>query len=108
MQPHAHRFLAARVIDQAVRDVRNANGALIDNASAREFLSGSPMLSYWCEIANLDLSCVVDRARALMADCDARRASVLLSKRGLDLSTGWPKSCRSQAPDSPVTSIIAI
>jgi len=69
----AHRFLAARVIDQAVRDVRNPNGALIDNVSARVFLSGSPMLSYWCEIANLDLSCVVHRARTLMADCDARR-----------------------------------
>jgi hypothetical protein len=64
-------LLAARVIDQAVRDVRNPNGALIDNASARAFLSGSPMLSYWCEIADLDLSCVVDRARTLIADCDA-------------------------------------
>ena len=73
MQLHSHRFLAARVIDQAVRDVRNPNGTLIDNVSARVFLSGSPMLSFWCEIANLDLSCVVDRARTLMADCDARR-----------------------------------
>jgi hypothetical protein len=71
----AHRFLAARVIDQAVRDVRNPNGALIDSASARAFLSGSPMLSYWCEIADLDLSCVVDRARTLMADCDAGRCA---------------------------------
>lgn len=74
MQLHAaHRFLAARVIDQAVRDVRNPNGALSDSASARAFLSGSPMLSYWCQIANLDLSCVVERARTLMADCDDRR-----------------------------------
>ena len=71
----AHQFLAARVIDQAVRDLRNPNGALSDCASARAFLSGSPMLSYWCEIANLDLSCVVDRARTLMADCDRRRGS---------------------------------
>jgi hypothetical protein len=69
----AHRFLATRVIDQAVRDVRNPNGTLIDSASARAFLSGSPMLSYWCQIAELDLSRVVDRARTLMADCDARR-----------------------------------
>jgi hypothetical protein len=30
------------------------------------------MLSYWCDIANLDLSRVVERARTLMADCDAR------------------------------------
>jgi hypothetical protein len=69
--PAAYRSLAARVIDQAVRDVRNPNGAPTDGASARAFLSGSPMLSYWCEIAELDLSCVIDRARTLMAGCDA-------------------------------------
>ena len=65
----AHRFLATRVIDQAVRDVRNPTGTPIDSVSARAFLSGSPMLSYWCEIAGLDLSCV-DRARILMASCE--------------------------------------
>jgi len=73
VQSHtAHRFLAARVINQAVRDVRNPNGTLTDSASARAFLSGSPMLSYWCHIGNLDLSRVVKRARTLIADCDAR------------------------------------
>jgi hypothetical protein len=66
----AHRFLATRVIDQAVRDVRNPNGAPIDNVSARAFLSGSPMLSYWCEIAGLDPNCVIDRARILLASCE--------------------------------------
>jgi len=70
-----HRFLAARVIDQAVRDVRNPKGAPMDSASARAFLSGSPMLSYWCEIAELDLNSVIDRARTLMAGCDAGRRS---------------------------------
>jgi hypothetical protein len=69
----AHRSLAARVIDQAVRDVRNPNGAPTDSASARAFLSGSPMLPYWCEIAELDLNCVINRARTLMAGCDAGR-----------------------------------
>jgi hypothetical protein len=69
----AHRSLAARVIDQAVRDMRNPNGAPIDSASARAFLSGSPMLSYWCDIAELDLSCVMNRARALMACYDVGR-----------------------------------
>ena len=78
MQLHvAHRFLATRVIEQAVRDVRNPTGTLFDSASARAFLSGSPMLSYWCQIAELDLSCVVDRARTLMADADARRVSLV-------------------------------
>ena len=67
----AHRSLAARVIGQAIRDVRDPNGARIDSASARSFLSGSPMLSYWCEIAEIDVTCVIDRARTLVADCDA-------------------------------------
>jgi hypothetical protein len=71
--PAAHRFLAVRVIDQAVRDVRNPTGAPIDCASARAFLSGSPMLAYWCEIAEIDLSCVIHRAQTLMAGCDACR-----------------------------------
>jgi hypothetical protein len=50
----AHRSLAAHIIEQAVRDVRNPNGVPTDSASARAFLSGSPMLSYWCKIAELD------------------------------------------------------
>ena len=69
----AHRSLAVRVIRQATRDVRNPNGAPDDTASARSFLSGSPMLSYWCEIAELDLNYVIDRVRTLVADCDAGR-----------------------------------
>ena len=71
--PAAHRHLAARVINQAVRDVCNPNGAPTDSTSARAFLSGSPMLSYWCEVAELDLNRVMDRARTLMAGCDAGR-----------------------------------
>ena len=67
----AHRSLAARVIGQAIRDVRDPNGARVDSASARSFLSGSPMLSYWCEIAEIDVTCVIDRARTLLSDCDA-------------------------------------
>jgi hypothetical protein len=31
------------------------------------------MLSYWCEIAELDLNCVVEWARTVVADCDAGR-----------------------------------
>jgi hypothetical protein len=68
-----HRSLAARVIRQAVRDVRDPTGKPTDTASARSFLSGSPMLSYWCEIAELDLKYVIDRARTLVTDCDAGR-----------------------------------
>ena len=28
------------------------------------------MLSYWCEIAEIDVTCVIDRARTLLTDCD--------------------------------------
>jgi hypothetical protein len=31
------------------------------------------MLAYWCEIADLDVSCVIDRARTLMTGWDAGR-----------------------------------
>jgi hypothetical protein len=68
-----YRSLAARVIYQAIRDVRNPHGTPIDTASARVFLTGSPMLAYWCEIADLDASCVIDRARTLMTSWDAGR-----------------------------------
>ena len=80
-RPTAHRYLAARVIDQAFRDVRDPNGALTDSASARVFLTGSPMLSYWCDVAEFDLNCVIIRAQTLMADRDAGR-------RGLAGSAG--------------------
>jgi hypothetical protein len=70
-QPAAHRYLATRVIDQAFRDARNPNGAASDSTDARTFLSGSPMLFYWCEVARLDPSCVILRARSLMADREA-------------------------------------
>jgi hypothetical protein len=72
----AHRCLAARVIDQAFRDACNPNGAPTDSASARAFLSGSPMLRYWCEVAGLDLNGVIVRARTLMAGCEARSDEV--------------------------------
>ena len=31
------------------------------------------MLSYWCEIAELDLNYVIERTRTLVAACDASR-----------------------------------
>ena len=36
---------------------------------------GIANLSYWCEIAQLDLNSVIVRARTLMADCDTSRRS---------------------------------
>lgn len=75
-RPAAHRCLAARVIDRAFRDACDANGVPTDRASARAFLSGSPMLCYWCEVAELDLNSVIVRARTLMAGCKVRSDEV--------------------------------
>ena len=70
-RPTAHRHLAERVIERAFRDARDPNGAPTESTSARAFLSGSPMLSFWCEVAGLDLDGVTVRARTLMAGYDA-------------------------------------
>ena len=45
--PSACRQLAARVIDQALKDVLRPSQAS-DGHSARRFLAGSWMLYYWC------------------------------------------------------------
>jgi hypothetical protein len=63
----ACRYLAVRVIEQAVRDLSGAGASPADRESARGFLSGSPMLHRWCELANLDASWMVGRAAKLMA-----------------------------------------
>lgn len=61
------RHLAVRVIDQAFRDLASPPGSHTDQESARAFLAGSSMLYQWCEVANLDPSWMVSRARTLMA-----------------------------------------
>lgn len=61
------RHLAVRVIEQAVRDLSASGASDADRESARGFLSGSPMLYQWCEVANLNASWMVDRATRLMA-----------------------------------------
>ena len=61
------RHLAARVIQQAIRDLSDGSASPADQESARTFLSGSPMLYRWCEVANLSASRTVARATKLMA-----------------------------------------
>lgn len=63
----ACRHLAVRVIEQAVRDLSASGASHADRESARGFLSGSPMLYRWCEVANLNASWMVGRATRLMA-----------------------------------------
>lgn len=63
----ACRHLAVCVIERAVRDLSASGASEADRESARGFLSGSPMLYRWCELANLDASWMVGRANRLIA-----------------------------------------
>jgi hypothetical protein len=63
----ACRNLAICVIQRAVRDLSAADASRADQDSARAFLSGSPMLDQWCEVANLNSSRMVARASRLVA-----------------------------------------
>ena len=63
----ACRHLAVRVLQQAVRDLSASGASDADRESARGFLSGSPMLYQWCEVANVNASWMVGRATRLMA-----------------------------------------
>jgi len=63
----ACRHLAVRVIEQAVRDLSASGASDADRESARGFLSGSPMLYRWCEVANVNAAWMVGRATRLMA-----------------------------------------
>ena len=62
----ACRHLAVRVIEQAMRDLSAANASHVDRESARGFLSGSPMLYRWCELANINPSWMIQRATRLI------------------------------------------
>ena len=55
-----YRHLAARVIAQALRDLL-VGASPADRESARTFLSGSRMLDYWCELADISPSAVRSR-----------------------------------------------
>jgi hypothetical protein len=65
------RLLAARIVQQAFRDLASPAGSRSDQESARVFLSGSSMLSHWCAVADLDPVWLV--ARAAKLDHSARR-----------------------------------
>lgn len=62
----ACRHLAVCVIQRAVRDLSAAGASRADQESARAFLSGSPMLHQWCEVANLNASQIVACASKLV------------------------------------------
>jgi len=81
--PHACRRLAARVIEQALKDALRPSGSLTDRESARTFLAGSRMLHYWCELAGFDPGRVTNRARRLLTtSADSSVLSLLGTPRG--------------------------
>lgn len=55
-----YRRLAARVIEQALRDLEGPS--LGDRSSARAFLAGSSMLWFWCDLAQIRPANVMARA----------------------------------------------
>jgi hypothetical protein len=59
------RHLAARIIQQAFRDLASPAGSRCDQESARVFLSGSSMLNHWCAVADIDPVWMVARAAKL-------------------------------------------
>src|SRR6476619_3263112 len=71
------RDLALGVIDRAFRDLTGIGGSRADQESARMFLSGSSMFSYWCAVASLDPTWMVARARELTTASSANTATRL-------------------------------
>ena len=65
-----YRRLAVRVIEQALRDLAGRAESSHDRDSARAFLSGSPMLSMWCEVAEIDPRWIALYLRKLPAGSD--------------------------------------
>lgn len=55
-----YRRLAARVIAQALHDLQSSSPE--DQRSAKTFLSGSEMLYFWCDLAEIRTAHVVARA----------------------------------------------
>jgi hypothetical protein len=49
-----YRLLAARVIALAIRDLTTHRHTDSEHDSALAFLSGSGMLTHWCEVAGID------------------------------------------------------
>jgi hypothetical protein len=72
------RHLAARIIEQAFRDLDSPAASRSDQETARGFLSGSLMLTHWCAVANLDPVWMVARAAKMTTgqvgrlDCEPR------------------------------------
>ena len=78
----ACRHLAVRVIHQAFRDLSGAAGSRADQESARDFLSGSPMLYRWCELAGLEPASMIVHAARLAAQSGQLAATAAIQHEG--------------------------
>jgi hypothetical protein len=86
------RHLAARVIGQALKDVLQPGQNALDRRTARSFLAGSTMLYYWCEIAGLDPTQVIQVAAMLTGSNEHGRSTSATSRRS---------ACRACRRDPP-------
>ena len=78
-----YRHLAVRIIDQAFRDLASPAGSPEGPERAREFLAGTSMLYLWCEVADLNLECLVARARKVMASDRFSASAVIVGDNDL-------------------------
>jgi hypothetical protein len=69
------RRLAARVIQQAVKDASHRGQSEAIRNSARTFLEGSSMLYYWCAVAGLDTKRVIGAVAVLTGISDHRNVA---------------------------------
>lgn len=77
-----HR-LAARVVTLALKDLHNGQGSREHRESARDFLAGSAMLQYWCEVGHLDRRRIEKHAGAVTAAAANGLTTVLRSAQGV-------------------------
>lgn len=70
-----HR-LAARVVTLALKDL-HGQGSREHRDSARDFLAGSAMLRYWCEVGHLDRRRIEKHACAVTAAAASGVTTVL-------------------------------
>ncbi len=62
-----YRRLATRVIHRALLDLESPSK--VDRETARTFLAGSPMLRFWCQLAQLNAGRVVAHMTVEGAAC---------------------------------------
>jgi hypothetical protein len=73
-----YRVLASRVIALAVRDLVTYGHSASERDSARAFLSGSRMLTHWCELADIDPAAIRAQVRAFV---DRKRPGIIIPDR---------------------------